>query len=114
MRGDLDLAGRDTVAPVLLGAAAAGRPLTVDLTEVGYLSSAGVALLAEAAGLAPTLSIVVAAGSAPARVCALTGLATAVPVRNAGWYRASGRQAPAETRRDARSDHSSAIAVSGT
>ena len=32
------------VAPVLLGAAAAGRPLTVDLTEVGYLSSAGVAL----------------------------------------------------------------------
>ena len=34
LRGDLDLAGRDTVAPVLLGAAAAGRPLTVDLTEV--------------------------------------------------------------------------------
>src|SRR6185312_13414725 len=65
VRGDLDLAGRDTVAPVLLGAAAAGQPLTVDLTEVGYLSSAGVALLAEAAGLATTLSIVVAAGSAP-------------------------------------------------
>jgi anti-anti-sigma factor len=81
VRGDLDLAGRDTVAPVLLGAAAAGRPLTVDLTEVGYLSSAGVALLAEAAGLAPDLSIIVAAGSAPARVCALTGLATVVPVR---------------------------------
>ncbi|MGZ8750165.1 MAG: SpoIIE family protein phosphatase, partial [Pseudonocardia sp.] len=81
VRGDLDLAGRDTVAPVLLAAAAAGRPLTVDLTDVGYLSSAGVALLAEAAGLAPALSIVVAAGSAAARVCALTGLATAVPVR---------------------------------
>ena len=79
--GDLDLAGRDTVAPVLLGAAASGRPLTVDLTGVGYLSSAGVALLAEAAGLAPTLSIVVAAGSAPARVCALTGLATVVRVQ---------------------------------
>ena len=91
MRGDLDLAGRDTVAPVLLGAAAAGRPLTVDLTEVGYLSSAGVALLAEAAGLAPTLSIVVAAGSAPARVCALTGLATAVPVREAAGTRRVGR-----------------------
>ena len=92
MRGDLDLAGRDTVAPVLLGAAAAGRPLTVDLTEVGYLSSAGVALLAEAAGLAPTLSIVVAAGSAPARVCALTGLATAVPVQEVAGDRRVGRR----------------------
>ena len=89
VRGDLDLAGRDTVAPVLLGAAATGRPLTVDLTEVGYLSSAGVALLAEAAGLATPLSIVVAAGSAPARVCALTGLATAVPCgRRPGTRRA--------------------------
>jgi GAF domain-containing protein/anti-sigma regulatory factor (Ser/Thr protein kinase)/anti-anti-sigma regulatory factor len=78
--GDLDLAGRDTVAPVLLGTAASARPLTIDLTGVRYLSSAGVALLTEAAGLAPSLSIVVAAGSAPARVCALTGLATAVPV----------------------------------
>jgi serine phosphatase RsbU (regulator of sigma subunit)/anti-sigma regulatory factor (Ser/Thr protein kinase) len=79
--GDVDLAGRDVVAPVLLGAASPGRPLTVDLTGVGYLSSAGVALLAEAAGLVPALSIVVAAGSAPARVCALTGLAATVPVR---------------------------------
>jgi serine phosphatase RsbU (regulator of sigma subunit)/anti-sigma regulatory factor (Ser/Thr protein kinase) len=78
--GDLDLAGRDAVGPVLLQAAAAGRPLTVDLTGMRYLSSAGVALLAEAARLAP-LSIVVAAGSAPARVCALTGLATTVPLQ---------------------------------
>ena len=85
--GDLDLAGRDTVAPVLLGAATSGRPLTVDLTGVGYLSSAGVALLAETAGLAPSLSIVVAAGSAPARVCALTGLATAAQVREAAPVR---------------------------
>jgi hypothetical protein len=46
---------------------------------VRYLSSAGVALLAEAAALAgPRLSIVVAPGSAPARVCALTGLAGVV------------------------------------
>jgi hypothetical protein len=48
---------------------------------VRYLSSAGVALLAELAALAgPALSVVVAAGSAPARVCALTGLADALPV----------------------------------
>jgi hypothetical protein len=52
---------------------------------VRYLSSAGVALLAEAAALAgPRLSIVVAPGSAPARVCALTGLGTAVPLTEAG------------------------------
>ena len=57
---------------------------------MGYLSSAGVALLAEAAGLAPTLSIVVAAGSAPARVCVLTGLATAVPVQEVAGQEAPG------------------------
>ena len=78
--GDLDLAGRDTAGPVLLDAVAAGAR-TVDLTDVPYLSSAGVALLAEASRLAGGgLSIVVAEGSAPARVCALTGLATAMTV----------------------------------
>jgi hypothetical protein len=49
---------------------------------VRYLSSAGVALLAEAAALAPALSIVVAGGSS-ARVCALTGVASAVPLQEA-------------------------------
>ena len=63
----------------------AAAPCVVDLTAVRYLSSAGVALLAEAAALAgPRLSIVVAPGSAPARVCALTGLGTAVPLTEAG------------------------------
>ena len=78
--GDLDLDGRDAIGPALLGAAAGAAPCVVDLTAVRYLSSAGVALLAEAAALAgPRLSIVVAPGSAPARVCALTGLGAVVP-----------------------------------
>jgi anti-anti-sigma regulatory factor len=72
--GDVDTGGRDAVAPVLLAAVGSG-PLTVDLTAVRHLSSAGVALLAQLAALAgPALSVVVAAGSVPARVCALTGL----------------------------------------
>jgi anti-anti-sigma factor len=79
--GDIDLAGRDAVAPVLLGAASGPGPLTVDLTGVRYLSSAGVALLAEVSALAgEALTVVVAAGSAPARICVLTGIADALPV----------------------------------
>jgi anti-anti-sigma factor len=79
--GDVDLAGRDVVGPALLTAAADSSPLVVDLTAVGYLSSAGVALLAEASAIAgPALSVLVAAGSAPARVLLLTGLAAALPV----------------------------------
>ena len=84
VRGDVDLTGRDAIGPALLRAAAGPGPTTVDLTGVRYLSSAGVALLAEAAGLAGAagraVSLVVAAGSAPARVLELTGLDTVLPV----------------------------------
>jgi anti-anti-sigma regulatory factor len=52
----------------------------VDLTAVRYLSSAGVALLAETAATGVALSVVVAAGSAPARVLELAGLADALAV----------------------------------
>jgi anti-anti-sigma factor len=79
--GDVDLAGRATVGEALFVAAGRTGPLIVDLTGVGYLSSAGVALLAEASAIAgEALSIVVTPGSAPARVLELTGLATALPV----------------------------------
>jgi anti-anti-sigma factor len=86
LTGDVDLTARDAIGPRLLDAAAAAAgPLVVDLTGVRYLSSAGVALLAEAAGRAGSgLSLVVAGGSAPARVLELTGLtgALAVEVRS--------------------------------
>ncbi|GAA1318904.1 SpoIIE family protein phosphatase [Pseudonocardia xinjiangensis] len=81
VHGDLDLAGRDIVGPALLTSAGIGGPLVVDLTGVGYLSSAGVALLAEAhAAAGPGLSILLTPGSAAARVLLLTGLATELPV----------------------------------
>ncbi|WP_433285408.1 SpoIIE family protein phosphatase [Pseudonocardia sp. CA-142604] len=79
--GDMDLAGRGTVGEALFEAAGLTGPLVLDLTGVGYLSSAGVAVLAEASAIAGDgLSIVVASGSAPARVLELTGLADALPV----------------------------------
>lgn len=75
LRGDLDLTGREPVLAALRGA---GPDAEVDPTGLRYLSSAGVAQLAEAG---PGLSVVVAEGSAPARVLALTGPGVAVPVR---------------------------------
>jgi anti-anti-sigma factor len=80
LRGDVDLTGREAVGPALLRAARGPGPITVDLTAVGYLSSAGVALLAETAATGAALSVVVAAGSAPARVLELAGLGAALPV----------------------------------
>ncbi|QJY45632.1 SpoIIE family protein phosphatase [Pseudonocardia broussonetiae] len=74
LRGDLDVGGRDRVSAALREA---GEDAVVDLTRLRYLSSAGVALLAGAGG---RVSVVVAEGSAPARVLALTGLDAALTV----------------------------------
>ncbi|GAA4674917.1 hypothetical protein GCM10023215_03350 [Pseudonocardia yuanmonensis] len=79
--GDVDLAGREAVARELLPAREPGRALVVDLSAVPYLSSAGIALLSEAAALRPRLAVVVAAGSAPARALEVTGLAAVLAVR---------------------------------
>ena len=46
MSGDLDLDGVASVRAALLDAVGSG-PLAVDLHDVGYVSSAGVALLVE-------------------------------------------------------------------
>jgi len=55
------------------------RPVRVDLTDLGYLSSSGVALLLEARAAAAAhdrpLTIVTAPASPPARILALSGLA---------------------------------------
>ena len=81
--GDLDLDGAASTRPALLAALAPG-PLVVDLRDVGYVSSTGVALLVELATTArehgSRLSVRVAAGSPLARVLDLTGLRAALPV----------------------------------
>jgi anti-anti-sigma factor len=74
--GDVDLTARPVVAAAL--AELRGADVVVDLTEVGYLASAGIALLGEAAAGA-AVSLVVREGSAAARAVEITGLAAAVP-----------------------------------
>ena len=58
--------------------AADGRRVDIDLTELGYLSSSGIALLLEAAATATrgggTTTVVAAEGTPPARILTLSGL----------------------------------------
>jgi anti-anti-sigma factor len=54
LAGDLDLAGVGAVRePLLAALAAAGGSVTLDLTALDYLASAGIGLLAEALDGAP-------------------------------------------------------------
>jgi anti-anti-sigma factor len=68
---------------VLLEALGPGE-LTVDLHDVGYVSSAGVAMLVELTARArargTSLVLQVSAGSPAARLLELTGLRSALPV----------------------------------
>ena len=83
--GDLDLDGASTVRAGLLDTVVRDvEELAVDLTEVGYASSAGIALLAEMAALAVErevrLSFRVAPESPLARMLELSGLRAVLPV----------------------------------
>ncbi|MDX8033409.1 SpoIIE family protein phosphatase [Lentzea sp. BCCO 10_0856] len=81
LTGDLDTATVDDLrAPLLARVEAADdRPVELDLTGLDYLSSSGVALLLQTMAYAKergrVLSIVAGAGSAPARILDLSGLA---------------------------------------
>ncbi|HSU11672.1 MAG TPA: SpoIIE family protein phosphatase, partial [Pseudonocardia sp.] len=81
--GDLDQAALGSVRKILLRHLhAAVGTVILDTTEVSYISSAGVALLAEAADTATDrLHVVAAPNGAVARVLALTGLDQILPVR---------------------------------
>ncbi len=74
--GDLDREGADVLRPTLLAALYRQTRVELDLRGVGFLGSAGVGLLVEAAAVAAagdvSLSVRVAARSAAARVLALT------------------------------------------
>ncbi|QFZ19516.1 SpoIIE family protein phosphatase [Saccharothrix syringae] len=80
LTGDLDLATTNRLRDQLLARidAADRRPVEVDLTGVGYVSSSGIALLlaasAQAALVERDLIVVVEEGSAPARVLTMSGL----------------------------------------
>jgi anti-anti-sigma factor len=83
--GDLDQATLGSVRGALLRyLRSASEPITLDMTDVSYVSSAGVALLAEVAeATAGRLRVVAAANGAVARVLALTGLDQVLPT--SGW-----------------------------
>lgn len=79
LSGELDLAALPTVRPAILGqlsgAAARERDVVLDLRELTYLSSAGVALLAEAMRIStaePRLDV--RPGTPVARIVSLAGL----------------------------------------
>ncbi|GAA2966406.1 SpoIIE family protein phosphatase [Actinokineospora diospyrosa] len=81
LTGSLDLPGVSTWRSALLAKASAG-PVVLDLSTVDYMSSAGVALLLEVAAVAP-VTVVVAEGSGPARILAVSGLVELLAVRYA-------------------------------
>lgn len=79
--GDLDLTGAAQLRPRLWAALDGGAPVVADLREVDHLTSAGIALLVEALDHAGArLSVRVRPDSAAARVLALTGVDSTLPV----------------------------------
>ncbi len=80
LSGDLDLAALPALRSALIEQlrahlARGPRDIVLDLRELGYLSSAGVGLIVEAARLAPTRPrLILRPGTPAARIVALTGL----------------------------------------
>ncbi|SDF74718.1 anti-anti-sigma factor [Lentzea fradiae] len=80
LTGDLDIATVEDLREALLSRidVADDRPVELDLTRLGYLSSSGIALLLRASACAQargrTMTLVAAGGSAPARILDLSGL----------------------------------------
>ncbi|WP_405578536.1 STAS domain-containing protein [Streptomyces sp. NBC_01190] len=74
-RGEIDMSNADAFRTALAGAIQRGAPLRVDLTDVGYLDSAGLAVLFEHA---PRISLV--AGALLRPVLTISGLADIVTV----------------------------------
>jgi anti-anti-sigma factor len=79
--GDLDLAGTTGIRELLLAELADHRPITLDLTRLGHITSVGAGLLlevAEGAGTHGDLDILIPATGPARRLLDLTGLATAL------------------------------------
>lgn len=89
LTGDLDIATVEDLREALLTRidVTDPRPVELDLTRLGYLSSSGVALLLRASacarGRGREITLVAAGGSAPARILDLSGLPhTTRPLRD--------------------------------
>lgn len=80
VRGEIDLAAAGRFREILREAAARYRPLVVNLTDLEYLDSAGVAVLFDQARRSP-LEVVVGPGCLVAPVIAVARLAEVATVR---------------------------------
>jgi anti-anti-sigma factor len=79
--GDLDLAGTTAIRELLLAELADHRPITLDLTRLGFVTSVGAGLLlevAERAGTHSELDVLLPATGPARRMLNLTGLASAL------------------------------------
>lgn len=82
VRGSVDLVTAPRLREALAEAASAGGALCVDLNDVDYFDSAGIAVLYEFAGSGLELSV--APNSIVARVLQIGGLAEVATVREIG------------------------------
>jgi anti-anti-sigma factor len=81
LRGDLDLAGTTAIRKLVLAQLADPRPITLDLTQLGFVTSVGAGLLLEVAEGAAThgdLDILLPTTGPARRMLDLTGLAAAL------------------------------------
>jgi anti-anti-sigma factor len=81
LTGDLDLAGTTAIRELVLTELAEPRPITVDLTRLGFVTSAGGGLLLEVADRGRThgdLDVVLPTTGPARRMLDLTGLASAL------------------------------------
>ncbi|MGY1606247.1 SpoIIE family protein phosphatase [Geodermatophilus sp. SYSU D00700] len=87
LAGDLDLAGTRAIRERLLAELADSRPVTVDLTRLGWITSVGAGLLlevADRAGIHGDLDFLLPATGPARRMLDLTGLAPALRTGAAG------------------------------
>jgi anti-anti-sigma factor len=87
LTGDLDLAGTCGIRELLLAQLVGRRPITLDLTRLGFVTSVGAGLLlevAERAGPHRELDVLLPATGPARRLLDLTGLASALRPRADG------------------------------
>jgi len=93
LSGDLDLAGTVAVRELVLAELPGDRPITLDLTRLGFVTSVGAGLLlevAERAGTQSELDVLLPATGPARRLLDLTGLTSVFPPEAGGLPAAGG------------------------